>query len=202
MLRKLLLFVVLLFCFPEMSFALEDISEEVCGELQTYLDKLVEMSQAEFPKVMCAPTSHIANELKPGILLMIKGDSLIFSVPDINAKQNIFLAVKAAAIAFKHAEAKELSLYVTDAWLQRKGSYFAMPASTAIKISQAFPKTNEQFEKTFKEIKASGSIQKFAPLDLKDRERNAGKIGILSSNEDAENLVKEKVQDIKVYSPE
>jgi hypothetical protein len=184
-----------------MSFAEEDITVEVCGELQTYLDKLAEMSP-EFPKVMCAPTSHIANELKPGILLMIKGDSRIFAIPDISAQQNIFLAVKAAAIAFKHAEANELNLFVTDALLQKKGSYFSMPASAAIKVSQTFPKTNEQFDKTFKEIKTSGSIQKFTPLNFKDRERNAGKIGILSSDEDAENLVKEKDPGIKVYSPE
>ncbi len=156
----------------------------------------------EFPKIMCVPSSQVANELTPGIRLMIKGDSLIFSGPDLNAKQCMFLTVKAAAIALMHAEAKDLNLYITDAWLQKKGSYFAIPALSAIKVSQTFPKTNELFEKTFKEIRSGGRIQKFAPLNFKDRERNAGKIGILGTEEDADQLGTEKDPDIKIYSPD
>jgi hypothetical protein len=198
---RLILVASLILCLPLRSFGEEDVTVGVCDELQTYLEKLVELTP-EFPKVMCVPSPHVANELKLGILLMIKGNSLIFSSPNIDAQQSMFLTVKAAAIALKHAEAKDLNLYITDAWLQKKGSYFAMTASTAIKVSQNFPKTNEQFEKTFKEIKSSGTLQKFAPLNFKDRERNAGKIGILSSDEDAESLVKENDPEIKVFSPE
>jgi hypothetical protein len=198
---RVILVAGLLLCLPLLSFGEEDVTVGVCDELQTYLEKLGELTP-EFPKIMCVPSPHVANVLKPGILLMIKGDSLMFSAPNIDAQQCMFLAVKAAAIALNHAEAKSLNVYITDAWLQRKGSYFEIPASVAIKVSKTFPKTNEQFEKTFKEIKSSGSIQKFAHLDFKDRERNAGKIGILSSDEDAENLVKEKDPEIKVFSPE
>jgi hypothetical protein len=201
MFRRILLLAAILVSLPVLSAAEDDVTVGVCGELQTYVDKLAEMTP-EFPKIMCVPSSHVANELKSGVLLMIKGDSLIFSGPDINAKQCMFLTVKAAAIALKHAEAYGLNLYVTDGWLQKKGSYFAIPATTAIKGSQTFPKTNELIEKTFKEIQSGGRIQKFAPINFKDRERNAGKIGILASDEDTENLVKEKDPDIKIYSPE
>jgi hypothetical protein len=75
----------LLISVPWVSFAEEGVTVGVCDELQTHLDKLVEMTP-EYPKIMCVPSSQLVNALLSGILLMIKGDSLIFSGPNLDAK--------------------------------------------------------------------------------------------------------------------
>lgn len=178
-----------------MAVAAQHPPSSICAEAQYLLDKLVTKTDGEFPNVLCIPTTEVANELEPGVLLMIKGNSQIFSAPDLNAKQYMTLAITAASVAFKNSKIKGLKIHVTDRWLQERGEYFSMSASDAQKLSLRRGKVDAAT--LFKKVIAAGKIQKFPLIDFKEPEKTAGKIGIVGSQEDIDDFSK-KSEDVKV----
>src|SRR6266568_8400532 len=179
------------------AFASNNIPASICASTQDYLDKLTS-KYGEFPRILCIPTTEVANQLEPGVLLMIEGDTQAFSTPDLIAKQYLTLAIGKVCAPFKESELNKFSIHVTDPYLRKRGEYFSILAADPEKI--LFRDTSKDVDALFKQTIDAGIIKKLPRIDFETPEKTSEKIGIVGSQEDIDNISTKSNDKIKGFS--